>query len=324
VHPLSSRIVRKDRRALARALSFIENDSAEKRALLRSLYAYAGRAHIIGFTGPPGAGKSTLVDQMITFLRAQNLQIGVLAVDPSSPFTGGALLGDRVRMTQHSADPGVYIRSMGSRGSLGGLGKSSREMLYALEAYGCDVVLLETVGVGQSELDVLTVADTVVLMLTPGAGDHVQTAKAGIMEIADVFVVNKDDLPGSDALVREVQLMLHDKKTLREGWNPPVLRARATAGIGIEGIWAQLVKHYEHLKQSGYWQLRRQARHREEALQIIESRFRADVRACATERADWQQILSGEQWNDPYASADEILRNWNWCPHPLSNDTQVD
>lgn len=314
MHPLTARILRKERRALARALTLIENDDAEKRALLRSLYPYAGRAHIVGFTGSPGAGKSTLVDQMIGHLRAEHQQVGVLAVDPSSPFTGGALLGDRVRMTQHSADPGVYIRSMGSRGGLGGLGKSSREMLYALEAYGCDVILLETVGVGQSELDVLTVADTVALVLTPGAGDHVQTAKAGIMEIADLFVVNKDDLPGADALVREVELMLHEKRTLRENWQPPVVRTRATVGAGIDTLKVELARHYQHLQDGGHWQQRRRARHREEALSIIESRFRRDIRHVAQTDATWRAYLEFDTQWDPYASAEALLENWVWRP----------
>lgn len=309
MHPLAQRILEGDRRAVARALTVIENDGPEKRPMLKDLYPFAGRAHIVGFTGAPGAGKSTLVDQVIAHLRAGGKTVGVLAVDPSSPFTGGALLGDRVRMTRHSADPGVYIRSMGSRGSLGGLAAASREMLYALEAYGCDVVLLETVGVGQAELDVMLVADTVALVLTPGAGDHVQTAKAGIMEIADVFVVNKRDMPGADALVRELHLMLHERGSLRENWQPPVVAVSAVQNEGLDPLWNAIEQHAAHLKERGYWERRRRARHRADTEKLLVAAFRSYVAAKSETDPTWRAVLEGASSDDPYEAAEQLLRD---------------
>lgn len=316
MHPLVNQIVRGDKRAVARALTVIENDRDDKRTLLQGLYPYAGRAHIVGFTGSPGAGKSTLADQVISHLRKAGKRVGVLAVDPSSPFTGGALLGDRVRMVRHSADPGVYIRSMGSRGSLGGLAKSSREMLCPLEAYGCDVILLETVGVGQSELDVMSVADTVALVLTPGAGDHVQTAKAGIMEIADTFVINKCELPGAHALVREVQLMLHDKRSFREDWKPPVVQTSATQGEGIDKLWSAIEAHRVHIVEHGFWQARRQRRHHDETLRLLESAFRTYLLQRAEGDLTWQKVLDDTAAYDPYSARDKLLQEFPWMHLP--------
>jgi LAO/AO transport system kinase len=312
MHPLINKVVHGDKRAVARAMTVIENDRIDKRELLEGLYPYAGRAHIVGFTGSPGAGKSTLVDQVIATLRLDGKRVGVLAVDPSSPFTGGALLGDRVRMLRHSDDPGVYIRSMGTRGSVGGLAKSSREMLYALEAYGCDVILLETVGVGQSELDVMAVADTVVLILTPGAGDHVQTAKAGIMEIADAFVINKCDLPGADALVREVQLMLHEKPGYREDWAPPVLRTCATQAEGVDKLWQAIERHRQHIVQHEHWHARRRQRHREETLRLLESAFHQYVQTRAAKDETWSDVLNHDLQYDPYTAMERLLKDLPW------------
>jgi LAO/AO transport system kinase len=312
VHPLADKVVNGDKRAAARALTLIENDADDKRELLRSLSRFAGRAHVVGFTGSPGVGKSTLVDQVIAHLRSRGQKVGVLAVDPSSPFTGGALLGDRVRMLRHSADPDVFIRSMGSRGSLGGLAKASREMLCVFDAYGCDVILLETVGVGQSELDVMTVADTVALVLSPGAGDHVQTAKAGIMEIADVFVVNKEELPGADALVRELQLMLHDKRVFRENWQPPIVRTSAASGTGIAELWQAMEAHRAHLREGGYWQLRRKQRHKAEALKLVESAFHRYLAKRAAEDAAWRNLFEQDDALDPYETAEKILDDLPW------------
>lgn len=306
MHALVNRIVDGNRRAVARALTIIENDGEGKQELLEGLYPFAGRAQVIGFTGSPGAGKSTLVDRIISQLRRQGKCVGVLAVDPSSPFTGGALLGDRVRMIQHSADPGVYIRSVGSRGSLGGLGRSSGEMRYALEAYGCDVILLETVGVGQAELDVMLVADTVVLVLTPGAGDHVQTAKAGIMEIADVFVVNKRELPGADALVREVKQMLHDRTLLRSTWVNPVVPASAAAGEGIEEVWGAIAQHGEFLHKHDLWRVKQQERHQRETLRILEEEFRRYLDARVATDPNWKTTVSGGLGFNPYRAAQRL------------------
>jgi LAO/AO transport system kinase len=312
MHPLVPRILQGDKRAVARALSLIENDAPDKRALLQGLYPYSGRAHVVGITGAPGAGKSTLVDGVIRHLRQGERTVGVLAVDPSSPFTGGALLGDRVRMTEHSADPGVYIRSMGSRGGLGGLADCTREMLYPLDSFGCDVVLLETVGVGQAELDVMTVADTVVLVLTPGSGDDVQAAKAGIMEIADVFVVNKRELPGADTLLRELRQMLRERSHLRNDWLPPVVAASAATGEGIADVWAAIASHREHMRSGGHWLARRRERHRAQALRLVETRFRRYLEQRAATDPEWQRLLEGDLAQDPYQTADELLKNFPW------------
>ena len=312
VQSLVARILAGEKRAVARAMSLIENEAAEKRELLKALYPYAGRAHLVGFTGSPGAGKSTLVDGLIRMLRQRGIRVGVLAVDPSSPFTGGALLGDRVRMTEHSADEGVYIRSVGSRGNLGGLGKSSREMLYPLEAYGLDVIILETVGVGQSELDILGVADSVALVLTPGAGDSVQTAKAGIMEIADVFVINKADFPGADTLHRELQLMIHDKRTFREHWKPPIMRTVALKEEGIALVWEALSQHRSHLNEYGFWAQRRSQRHVEDALRQVEAQFHAYLHQQKSIRQEFRDWLSAAAMADPYDAADAILTKMSW------------
>lgn len=322
MHSLVSRILQSEPRAVARALTMVENDAPDKRDLLRDLYSYSGRAHIVGFTGSPGAGKSTLVDSLLTYLRKQDLRVGVLAVDPSSPFTGGALLGDRVRMTKHSLDTGVFIRSVGSRGSMGGIGKSTREMIYVLEASGCDVILLETVGVGQAELDIMTVADSVALVVTPGAGDDIQAAKAGIMEIADVFVVNKCDLPGADTLVRELEFVLREKPILRENWLPPIVRTKASVHEGTGEVWAALQRHRHHLQESGYWHQRRLQRHRQETLKLIEAVFQGFVEDEASRNPRWQRALDWARQPDPYASADEILKDMPWIREPLDNPLQ--
>ncbi|MCF8565629.1 methylmalonyl Co-A mutase-associated GTPase MeaB [Alicyclobacillus tolerans] len=311
MHELVNRILHGEKRAVARVLTLIENEDSEKPNLLSDLYPYAGRAHIIGVTGAPGAGKSTLVDQLIRLLRGFGLRVGVLAVDPSSPFTGGALLGDRVRMSAHSGDEGVYIRSMGSRGNLGGLGKASKDMLYVLEAYGCDAILLETVGVGQAELDVMSVADTVALVLTPGSGDAVQTAKAGIMEIADLFVLNKSDLPGATALLRELRLMISERLSHKEDWVPPVVSTTASDGEGLGELWSELVRHRTHLKEHGYWEQRRKQRFQEETLALVHQQFRDFVKRHIETDRQWQEVLQSETLN-PYESAKQLLSTLPW------------
>lgn len=312
MHELVNRILRGEKRAVARVLTLIENEDSEKPNLLSDLYLYAGRAHIIGVTGAPGAGKSTLVDQLIRLLRGLGLRVGVLAVDPSSPFTGGALLGDRVRMSAHSGDEGVYIRSMGSRGNLGGLGKASKDMLYVLEAYGCDAILLETVGVGQAELDVMSVADTVALVLTPGSGDAVQTAKAGIMEIADLFVLNKSDLPGATALLRELRLMISERLSHKEDWVPPVVSTTASDGEGLDELWSELVRHRTHLKEHGYWVQRRKQRFQEETLALVYQQFREFVKRHIETDRQWQEVLQSSETLNPYESAKQLLSTLPW------------
>jgi LAO/AO transport system kinase len=270
-------IRRGERRRIARAISLIESareeDRSDKEALLEALYPHTGNAWLVGITGSPGAGKSSLVDQLVQHVRQAGWTVGILAVDPTSPFTGGALLGDRVRMTRHALDDGVFIRSMGSRGSLGGLARAVKEAARVLDAAGFDLVLVETVGVGQSEIDVMHTVDTVALVLTPGSGDAVQVFKAGIMEIADVFVVNKADLQGAQKLLREVEDLLHVIEG-QSSWLPPVLTTVSKNGQGIGCLWQELCRHRDFLKQSGEWEAQRQYRLLQEVREMLESRLR--------------------------------------------------
>lgn len=230
--PLAQKILSGDPRALARAATAIENRSHHAEPLLKELFSHTGRATVIGITGSPGVGKSTLVDRLVHQLRLENKQIGVIAVDPTSPYTGGAILGDRIRMLAHHADPGVFIRSMATRGWLGGLAAAASDMTMLLDAAGKEFVLIETVGVGQDEVEIAKLADATVVVLVPGMGDDVQAIKAGIMEIADVFVINKADQPGADRLEREIKA-IQSLSTRKDGWVPPVIRATATDGQGI-------------------------------------------------------------------------------------------
>lgn len=234
--------------ALARLITMVENRAPESSTIIERIYGQTGRAHVIGITGPPGAGKSTLTNRLISKYRALGKSIAVLAIDPSSPFTGGAVLGDRVRMTDHYKDAGVYIRSISSRGSHGGLSRAAREIVKLLDAYGQDVIIIETVGVGQTELSIMDLADTTVVVTVPEGGDSVQVMKAGLNEIADVFVVNKADREGSDRMKAELEHNVH----LRTGggWRPPVLMTQAVADQGIDAVVAAIAKHFDWLKET--------------------------------------------------------------------------
>jgi len=295
------------KRSVARAISLVENEAPVKFPLLEALYPHAQKAYVLGITGSPGAGKSSLVDQLIAYLRSMSLRVGVLAVDPSSPYTGGALLGDRVRMIRHATDAGVYIRSMGTRGHLGGLSRASRDVLRILAAGGCDVILVETVGVGQSELDVMGIADTVAVVLHPGAGDVVQAFKAGIMEIADLYVVNKADLPGADKVVAEIREMLDVSKP-HAPWRPPVVKTSSQEGSGIDALWQAALQHRDYLQRQGLWAARRREREAEEVMELARDLLVRDLTRRLRETAGSLPALREvrEGLRDPYSAAREV------------------
>ncbi len=232
-----------DVRALARAISMVENRAPGWSELLKALFPHSGKARVLGLTGPPGAGKSTLVDQLARFYRKKNRTVGIIAVDPTSPYTGGAILGDRIRMQEHFSDPGIYIRSMATRGSLGGLARTTADVTTVLDAAGRDLIMVETVGVGQDEVDIVRLADITILILVPGMGDDVQTIKAGIMEIADIFVINKSDRDGAEHVEREIRT-LQSLATRQDGWTPPIVKTVGSEGSGIEQL-AGVISEYE-------------------------------------------------------------------------------
>jgi len=269
-----AQLFRGNRTAIARAISAVENESDDAEELLRAVFPRTGHAYRIGVTGPPGAGKSTITNRLAQFYRKEGLGVGIIAVDPTSPFTGGALLGDRVRMTDVDMDPEVFIRSMASRGSLGGLSKKAVEAADVLDAAGKDVVIMETVGVGQSELDIAGAADTTVVVLVPESGDSIQAMKAGLMEIADFFVLNKSDRAGADQAVMSIQMILNFRKG--EGWRPEVLKAVASEGKGIPEIAAKISEHRSFLDASGGLSTRRGARLRRRISELVTDRLHVD------------------------------------------------
>lgn len=296
-------------RALARIISKIENEDPTKDELLKNVFNMAGKAYIIGVTGSPGAGKSSLVDRMTAYFRRKGDTVGIIAVDPTSPFSGGALLGDRIRMQDHAVDRGVYIRSMGTRGSLGGLARTTKEVVKVLDAFGYQWVIVETVGVGQAELDIMNVADTTMVVLTPGAGDSIQTIKAGIMEIADIFVVNKCDLPGASRVASETLQMLDLQGALME-WRPPVVQVSTLDDRGVNDLMGAMEKHRSYLEESGLLESCREDMARKETLEIVDYRWRKLVNNQLNYKGYVNEILNrvtGKK-TDPYTAADGILR----------------
>jgi LAO/AO transport system kinase len=321
VPDLVDRARRGEQLAVARLISLVEDGAGMRvdtpagrepdvlREVAAALAPYTGRAHVVGLTGPPGVGKSTSTSALVRALRARDRRVGVLAVDPSSPFSGGALLGDRVRMGEHTTDDGVFIRSMATRGHLGGLAWSTPQALRVLDAAGCDVVLIETVGVGQSEVEVVELADSTVVLLAPGTGDGIQAAKAGILEVADVLVVNKADRDGADQAIRDLRHMLSLGERPAEGaWTRPVVRTVAASGEGVDDLVAALDDHRAWLDAGGERDRRRIARAAAEiqAISLEQVRTRiGDLRGAHGLRELAQRVLAGEL--DPYRAADELM-----------------
>ncbi|MFM8562351.1 MAG: methylmalonyl Co-A mutase-associated GTPase MeaB [Acidimicrobiia bacterium] len=299
-----------DRSALARLLSLIEQGGDAARAIGRLSYPRGGHSYTVGLTGAPGAGKSTLTSSVIGHLRSQELEVAVLAIDPSSPFTGGAILGDRVRMQDHATDPGVFIRSMATRGHLGGLSLAAPEAIRLLDAIGRLWVLVETVGVGQVEVEIAGKADTTIVVVNPGWGDSVQANKAGLMEIADVFVINKADRKGVDETRRDLEQMLDLSDLPHEAWRPPIVPTVGSTGEGVPALWDVVKQHRDFITASGELERRRRFRLREELREIVARRLEQRAREiCTGER--WDALQDGviDRTLDPWSAADEMLKS---------------
>jgi LAO/AO transport system kinase len=303
---LVSGVLEGERRAMARAISMVEDGAESLPELIAGIYPKTGRAYTVGLTGSPGVGKSSLAAEMVKATRSRDRKVAVLAIDPTSPFTGGALLGDRLRMQSHATDPGVFIRSMATRGHLGGLALAAPEAVMVLDASGVDVVLVETVGVGQAEVEVATRADTTLVVVAPGWGDAVQASKAGILEVADVFVVNKADREGAGEAVRDLELMLKMGPEL--DWTPPVVKTATVTGEGIDDLWEAIDSHRKHLESGGELERRRRQRIMDEVEAMAAARLRERA-AAMLERGELERLADdlAARTVDPYRAVDMLI-----------------
>ena len=293
---------------MARAITTVENRGEGAAALLKALFPYSGKALTIGLTGAPGAGKSTLVDQLAREYRKQNKTVGIVAVDPTSPYTGGAILGDRIRMGSHYADPGIYIRSMATRGSLGGLARTTSDVAYVLDSSGRDLVMVETVGVGQDEVDIVKLADVTVVILVPGMGDDVQTIKAGIMEIADVFVINKSDREGAERVEREIRAM-QSLAVRSDHWTPPIVKTVASEGQGIAELAGKIAEYQQYVEREGLAVKKRAQSWRERLLEMLRDELMERVvrEQLGEEKVARYAAEIAEHKRDPYSLVEEIV-----------------
>jgi GTPase len=296
-----------DRRALARAITLVENSDPLAYEIVRELYPHTGNAYAVGITGPPGVGKSSLIAALLPHVRGLGLSVGVVSVDPSSPFSQGALLGDRIRLAEHFLDPGVFIRSMGTRGHLGGVAEATLQALLLLDAAGKEIVFVETVGTGQSEVEVIGIADTVVLVLMPGSGDSIQALKAGIMEIPDVIAVNKMDHPAAKTMLNEVRSIL--ALDTDAAWRPPIVLTEAVRGENLDALWQQIAAHREHLERDGLLEERRSRNLSQEVFAVASSRAKSHLERAVADDPELRRLLSAVQRRelDPLSAVEEIL-----------------
>lgn len=296
-----------DRRALGKIITLMENDSSSSAYIIPKIHNLTGKAHIVGITGPPGSGKSSIVDKLISHYRDEGQKVGVIAIDPTSPFTGGAILGDRIRMKKHYTDKDVFIRSMATRGNLGGLSEATGNTIKALDAFGKDVIIIETVGAGQIEVDIVKVADTVVVVSVPSMGDSVQTLKAGIMEIGDIFAVNKADIEGVEKCIMEIRMML-ELSEKKEGWNPPIIKTFGNKDDGANELYKSIKNHHSYLIESGHHEKKRIMREKTELVNLLQSLFINNLYNTVGEK-EMEELAKkiAKREKDPYMIIEELI-----------------